>query len=158
MKLENYIIARKLKGKQILALDYGEKVIGLASYRPGMDPFPLKQGRIINKGQQNSLKECLAIIEELVVDMIVCGLPLRGDGTDSEQTKIVRKFAQELKDNSALPLFFQDEYLSTKEAENRMQNSPEYNFQIDLTKIDELSAVIILEEFIQSDKDVNFIF
>ena len=48
--------------------------------------------------------------------------------------------------------FEQDETLTSQEAKDRMQNSPEYNFQIDVNRIDALSAQIILEDFLKKDQ------
>ena len=47
------------------------------------------------------------------------------------------------------PLFLQDETLSTFEAKERMKQLPQYNFKIDLKRVDELAASIILEAFLE---------
>ena len=47
-------------------------------------------------------------------------------------------------------LYFQDETLTTKEAEERMKKSPRFNFKVDPTQIDSLSASIILEDFLRA--------
>jgi putative Holliday junction resolvase len=47
-----------------------------------------------------------------------------------------------------LPLFQQDEALSSTEARERMRESARYNFKVDTAKIDELAASIILEDFL----------
>ena len=39
--------------------------------------------------------------------------------------------------------------MSSFEAENRMKNSPQYNFKIDLKHIDAVAASIILEDFMK---------
>ena len=46
---------------------------------------------------------------------------------------------------------FQDETLSSFEAEQRMINSPRFNFKIDKKQIDSLAASIILEDWIKSE-------
>lgn len=137
-----------IKGKQILAIDYGTKVVGLASFSVGRDPFPLCHGRIIFTDEAQVIKELKEHIEEDFFDLIVLGLPLFTDGTESKMTKTVKKFAHKLEVSLKLPLFLQDETLSSFEAEERMKNSPKYNFKVDLKKIDELAASIILEDFL----------
>ncbi|MCP4714144.1 MAG: pre-16S rRNA-processing nuclease YqgF, partial [Deltaproteobacteria bacterium] len=47
-----------------------------------------------------------------------------------------------------LPLYRQDESLSSFDAEERMLESPRYNFKIDPDQLDALAASIILEAFI----------
>ncbi len=51
----------------------------------------------------------------------------------------------------SIPLFFQDESLSTFEAEERMRESPRYNFKVDKKQLDALAASIILEDFLSAE-------
>jgi len=138
-------------GKQILGVDYGEKVIGLSTYRVGIEPFPLLFGRIITEQSDDIYEDFLRIIDEEFVDLVIWGVPYYTDGTESEMTKRVRNLGQQLqlKLPDTVEFFFQDETLSTFEAQERMKNDPRFNFQIDLKKIDALSASIIIESFLQ---------
>lgn len=138
----------KFAGKHLLSIDYGTKVIGLASYNTGRDPYPLCFGRIIYKDDEQAIDEIMVHIEENAFDILILGLPLYTDGTESEMTKRVRGFGELLAKRSSLRVFLQDETLSSFEAEDRMKNSPAYNFKVDLKKIDEVAASIILEDFL----------
>jgi len=51
-----------------------------------------------------------------------------------------------------LPLFEQDEALSSAEVKERMRESARYNFKVDLRKIDELAASIISEDFMSENQ------
>lgn len=133
---------------KLLGIDYGEKVIGLASYKHLADPFPLMQGRIVVINNQKSIEDIARIVEEEFIEAIVLGLPFLTDGKESTMTVKVRKFGQELVQSLNIPVHYQDETLSSYAAEERMKNDPRFNFQVDPKKIDELSAVIILESFI----------
>lgn len=137
--------------KIILAIDYGKKVTGLATYTVDRDPFPLPFGRINYKSDDQLASEILKIVDDECIDVLVLGLPLFTDGTESEMTKIVRIFGSLLKDKSSLPLYYQDETLTTFEAQERMKNSPRYNFKINLKEIDALAASIILEDFMKQE-------
>lgn len=141
----------KYHGKQILGVDYGEKVIGLSTYKVGIEPFPLLFGRIITEQSADIYKDFLRIIDEEFVDLVVWGVPYYTDGTASEMTKKVTKLGEQLQEKlpDNVEFFFQDETLSTFEAEERMKNDPRFNFKIDLKKIDALSASIIIESFLQ---------
>lgn len=139
-------------GKRILSIDYGTKVIGTASFCPGLDPFPFGLEKIIYKNDDDAIKSIASIIENEGIDIVVLGVPYFLDGNESENTKKIKSFGKRL--NEALPsimYFEQDETLTTKTAEERMKNSPEFNFKVDITKIDVLSAVIILEDFIREE-------
>ncbi len=137
----------------ILAIDYGTRVIGTAKYTVGVDPYPLMLQKIIVKSNEQIISELKTIIENESIDIIVIGIPYFIDGKESDQTKHNKNFAAILKKEFLnLKIFEQDETLTTKEAEERMLNSPQFNFKIDRTQIDCMSAVIILEDFLSSQR------
>jgi putative Holliday junction resolvase len=137
-------------GKNILAIDFGLKVTGTALYMPGKDPFPYPFTKIIFKDYPQLRRDLASIIEDESIEIIVLGVPYFLDGKESDTTKLIKKFGASLKaEHSNLLFFEQDETLTTKSAEDRMQNSPQYNFKIDSTRIDCVAASIILEDFIR---------
>lgn len=142
-----------LVAKRILAIDFGTKVIGTAMYCPGLDPFPYAAEKIIYKSHAESIKNLKTIIENDGIDIIVLGVPYFLDGKESDNTKKIKEFGELLKTACPDQQFFeQDETLTTKAAEDRMKSSPQYNFKVDITKIDCVAATIILEDFIRMDK------
>lgn len=137
------------KYKKILAIDYGRKFTGLASYKVNVDPYPLMFGRIAYESDTQLIHELKSIIEEELVDIILIGIPFFTDGKSSTMTKTIQDFAKLLTEQIPLPIFERDETLTTFEAEERMKLDPRFNFKVDLKQIDALSAVIILEEFVK---------
>jgi putative Holliday junction resolvase len=107
-------------------------------------------GKIKYVDDQQLCNEILHIVDDEVVELIIIGLPLFTDGTASEMTKTVKAFAQLLHQKTDLPIILQDETLTTYEAEQRMKNSPRYNFKVDPKQIDALAASIILEDFLNN--------
>lgn len=148
---ETSVKSTQYHGKHILGVDYGEKVIGLSTYKVGVEPFPLLFGRIITEKSKDIFQEFLDIIDQEFIDIVVWGLPYYTDGTESEMTKKVKVLGEKLQSKlpDSVEFFFQDETLSTFEAQERMKNDPRFNFQVDLKKIDALSASIIIESFLQ---------
>lgn len=147
-----------LKGKTLLGVDYGEKVIGLALYKVDIDPFPMPFDRIIVKNHNQTKQDILSVIEDEVVDIVIMGLPLLTDGNESKMTLTVKKYTSDLNSlleskGQKIPIYLQDETLSSYEAEERMKNDPRYNFKVDLQKIDALAASIIIEQFLQEQVD-----
>lgn len=138
--------------KNLLAIDFGEKVIGLASYCVNRDPYPIPYGRIINKGLDVVKKELSRILDDECIDIIIVGLPRLTDGKETQSTDRARQFLNWVREQFNLEVHEQDETLSTYEATERMKNSPRYNFTVDLTQIDAVSASIILEDFIRRNK------
>lgn len=138
--------------KTILAMDFGEKFIGVSTYCINRDPYPTPYGRIANKGETEVLKELKKIIDDECVEHLVIGLPHLIDGKKTSSTERAQKFVNFIREQFTLPVHEQDETLSTFEAESRMKNSPRYNFQVDYSQIDAVAACVILEDFIRRAK------
>ena len=138
--------------KSMLCLDYGTKVVGLATYNSERDPYPLPFGRIIYKNDNALIEELSKVIEQEGIDTLIVGVPYLTDGTPTKMTDRIMKFWLKCQNNFvSLNHYAQDETLSSFEAKERMKNLPQYNFKIDLKKIDELAATIILEDFVKKN-------
>lgn len=138
--------------KNVLAMDFGEKFIGVATYCVNRDPYPTPYGRIANTSPEAVIKELKRIIDDEFVEFIVIGLPHLIDGKKTSTTTKAENFVKFIREHFTLPIEEQDETLSTFEAESRMKNSPRYNFQVDLKQIDAVAASVILEDFIRRKK------
>ncbi len=138
--------------KTLLAMDYGEKFIGVATYCVNRDPYPTPYGRIANKSPEQVVKELKKITDDESIDLIIVGLPHLTDGKATKMTERAQVFAKFIREQFTLPVEEQDETLSTFEAESRMKASPRYNFQVDLSQIDAVAASVILEDFIRRKK------
>lgn len=148
-KIDKEVIERK----HVLAIDYGQKYTGIATHRVSIDPMIIPYGRIKYESDEQLAAEILDIIEEEFIEVLVLGIPLFTDGKESTMTKTIKQFAQKLESKVSIPMFLQDETLSTMEAEDRMKNDPRYNFQVDYSKIDAVAATIILEDFLNRSSD-----
>ena len=143
----------QFQGKHLLAVDFGEKVTGLSHFTPGNDPFPLLGGRIIAKSQKILLETLERMVIEENIDAVVLGIPYCADGQISQMAQKVLKFSQKLKDRLDVPVYTQNEALSTFEACERMKANPRFHFQVDPQHVDEVAATIILEDFLKSGED-----
>jgi len=104
---------------RILAIDYGEKKIGLAL----SDPLKIiaKPFRTIeNLSIENLLIDLERIICEKNVNEIVVGLPITLKNSFSKQTKVVEKFIEILKDKLKIKIIVVDERLSSIEAKKSL--------------------------------------
>jgi putative holliday junction resolvase len=146
-------IKHRASPQKILAVDYGTKAAGLALFSPGKDPYPLPYMRIENKGDRALLKVLLRVVREEAVTAVVLGVPRLLDDTETTMTRRIEAFGEKLEEAlKPVHLYRQDESLSSFEAEERMKNSPRYNFKIDPKQIDALAAAIILEDFIEQQE------
>lgn len=139
--------------QKIIAVDYGSTVCGLAGIFPGFQDRPTGKGRIITKGDSLKLvsEKIVDFLEEEDANVLVLGNPIRSQGETSETSKAVIELKNlVLLSLPNLEIFLQDEHLTTQAAKDRMKESSEYGKRVDLQKIDEVSAIIILEDFLKN--------
>ncbi|MBY0518613.1 MAG: Holliday junction resolvase RuvX [Bacteriovoracaceae bacterium] len=141
--------------KRLLAIDWGEKFIGIATYHVGVDPMILAWGRIKGGVFEIVWKDLKKILDDESIDEIIVGVPFFTDGKPGSMTHKARDFLNNLVSVCSLRVHEQDETLSTFEAEERMKKSPRYNFQVNLSEIDAVSATVILEDFLRSKGHKN---
>jgi putative Holliday junction resolvase len=135
-----------------LGIDYGERRIGLALSDPtGLLASPWK--KIANDGNVGNAADRLAVeVHALAAEAdglgaIVIGLPRRLNGEDNDQTPRVRKLAQLLGDKIAIPITFQDERLTSHEADERLAGR-ERDWRKRKPQLDAMAAALILQVFL----------
>jgi len=139
-----------------LAIDYGTKFTGIAQFKPGSDPFPICGERIAYKNDQQLIDDIYQLVEDEFINLVVIGLPYLLDGKATSMTEKIKDFSKILRDKlGKVPVYCQDETLSSFEAEERMKNSAAYNFKVDMKKIDSVAATIILEDFIKDERELD---
>jgi putative holliday junction resolvase len=131
-----------------LSIDYGNKITGLAicdqteTIVSPLMAIPTSKA-IIGK--------IVEIIKAENVVALVFGLPLNMDDSVGPQAKKVQAFAEQIKKQIDISIFFQDERLSTFAAEGKM-------IDMDLTRkgkkrrIDALAAAEILQAFLDTNR------
>jgi putative Holliday junction resolvase len=135
-----------------LAIDYGEKYSGVAIYKKGQDPYPLGFGRIRFKNQSDLVAEIQKIISDEFITDVIIGIPYLLDGKSTSMTEKVLAFFHLLKSSlQDTRVHAQDETLSTSAAKDRMMNSAQYNFKVNLDYVDQIAATIILEDFLSQN-------
>lgn len=85
--------------------------------------------------------------EEDGVGAIVVGLPHRLDGSPTDMTLRVEQFARRLGTKTALPITFQDERLSSREAESRLAIRDK-DWRSRKARLDAAAAAIILQDYL----------
>tara|TARA_B110000116_G_C16413921_1_gene393107 strand:+ start:186 stop:602 length:417 start_codon:yes stop_codon:yes gene_type:complete len=131
---------------RILALDHGDKKIGVAISDP-MKIIAKPLQIIINSSYDRILSELNDLIREFDIEMIVVGLPITMKNTTSEQTKKVIEFIDYLKENLSINIQTYDERLTSKMAIKAlvMQGiKTGHNKQ----EIDKTSAAIFLQNYL----------
>jgi putative holliday junction resolvase len=80
---------------------------------------------------------------------IVVGLPLRLDGTPTDQTGRARELAARLENVTGLPVVLQDERLTSREAEQRLAIRVT-DWRKRKEKLDAAAAAIILQDYLDT--------
>ncbi|WP_457625760.1 Holliday junction resolvase RuvX [Persephonella sp.] len=132
--------------KRVLALDVGDKRIGVAYSDPlgiSANPLPAVEK---NKEVFEKIKD---LIEKYDIGTVVIGLPLTLKGEEGEQAKKTRKFALKLKEYIPdVDIKFIDERFTTTLAERQLRETTKKSKR--KQKIDSVSAVYILKTYLDS--------
>lgn len=132
-----------------MGIDYGERRIGIAVSDPsGMIAAPAGFiGR--RRGKRVPVNEIVVRARELQVREFVLGLPLDGDGNETERTAEVRALALELEKRTGLPTRLVDERFTTAAA---LRTVRELGGSTRGRKgdVDSLSAAILLQYALDS--------
>jgi len=127
-----------------LAIDLGDKRTGLAICdAEEVIASPL----CLIEDQTSLITRIKKIIDDEQVGGLVVGLPLNMDDTEGPKAKQIRAFAKELGDNVELPIYFQDERLTSFDAEKKLAG--QYTRKKKKKRLDAIAAAVILQAFLE---------
>jgi putative Holliday junction resolvase len=134
---------------RILALDYGERRIGVAMSDPTgtlATPLPTLQRRA---GKRPPWAEIQKIVEENEVAEAVIGLPLELSGEESAWTAEVRAFGDDFARRTGLAVHWVDERMTSVAAERQVRGSGLRKTQREERgRVDAAAAALILDTFL----------
>jgi putative Holliday junction resolvase len=134
--------------KRILALDYGERRIGIAMSDPtnciaqGMPTITYTNSRI-------AIEEICTIVNNYQVKKIIVGMPYSTKGLKAHAAKQVDNFIKKLKIKLQIPILTWDERFTSVEAERaltEMGKSPSKHKD----QIDKIAATLLLQSYLNS--------
>lgn len=134
---------------RILAIDYGERRIGLAV----SDPMRIIVSGLTTlevKNEIEAIQKIKSVAEEQEAVLIVLGDPLQKDGTEGPKTKKVRLFAEKLKHQLEIPIILWDERMSSVTAKKLLIETESKKKRRNKQKLDELAAVVILRHYMDA--------
>ena len=137
---------------RLMGLDYGNIHVGVAlSDELCVTAYPLE---VIKRMDTNKLRKTFARIEEIAreykVDKIIVGLPLNMDDSESELSKSVMEFSDNIKRRTGLPVELWDERLSTFEATDILKEAG-VRYQDRKNYIDKIAASFILRRYMEEN-------
>lgn len=138
----------------ILALDLGQKLVGAAV----SDELLITIKRL-EPIQRSNWKQLLIDVQTLVrrfdAQSLVVGLPLRLDGTLGNAAEAVIGLARNFSLSLPIPIYLQDERLSSNEAETTLKSEGYSQTEIGQL-IDSEAAAIILRDFLNTSEPTPF--
>ncbi len=131
---------------RLLAIDYGQKRIGVAVSDPTRT---IAQGlpTIVYKSLPEALEKIDKLVEEYQIQLVVVGMPLTMNGEVGLAARKVEVFVGFLKKRYLVPVVLWDERLTSVVAAKTIRESgksPSRN----KSKIDELAARLILQNYL----------
>ena len=133
---------------RLLAIDYGEKRLGLAISDPNqIISKPLKT--IILSDSQYIYNELEKIISDYEIQKLIIGLPLGMDGKKTQQTSKVEAFKEDLQNKISIPVILFDERLSSVSAKKSLI-SQGIKTGYNKYKIDQTAAAIFLQHYLDT--------
>lgn len=98
-----------------MALDWGRSRIGIAvSDELGIAAHGLPT--LVRKNIRTDLDTLAGLVQERGVDMVLVGLPLNMDGTESRSSNLATRFARRLAKHAGVRVEMRDERLTSWEA------------------------------------------
>jgi putative Holliday junction resolvase len=139
------VSAMPLQGR-LIAIDPGTKRCGVAV----CDELRVTT-RALAPVSATNWKKLLSNIKETVSEFdakaLVIGLPLESDGSESEMSATAREMARKFSLSLDIPVFLQDERVTTYEARGRLWEQDVSNEDV-RGRVDSEAAAIILADFL----------
>ena len=135
----------------VVALDMGEKRVGIAV----SDALSISITRLAALPRTN-WKQMLRDVDDLVrrfdAQTVVIGLPLRLNGSAGDSALEARHVAQKFAQSLAVPVYLQDERLSSAEAEQNLRQEGHRRDKI-AGLVDSEAAAVILRDFLEGSQE-----
>lgn len=146
-------VSRAPQSGRILALDLGMKRIGVAVSDELQ--FTVRPVCVLERaGWKKVLKQIIALLAEFDAAALVLGLPYNTDGSESEMSAEARKLAQNFSLSIAVPVFLQDERLTSYDATGYLRKSGVSEQEI-RKRVDSQAAAMILSDFIEHKNEIS---
>lgn len=134
---------------RILAIDYGERRIGLALSDPlgiisqGLETLP-------NRGRERFFEDLGRICAEHEVGEILLGLPVNLNGTVGPKAREALEIADAIRARLSLAVTTWDERLSSRQADRLMSEVGGLSERQRRPRTDRIAAIILLQSYLDS--------
>ncbi|MFM7230725.1 MAG: Holliday junction resolvase RuvX [bacterium] len=135
---------------RILAVDWGERRIGLAVCDP-LGVLASGLPTLVVKGEGEAVARVADTVREHEVEELVVGLPLTLAGERGESARAAERFADRLREATGLAVHLFDERLTSALAQRRLHETGE-RVRNRKGRVDEGAAVALLEGWLARER------
>lgn len=137
---------------RILGLDVGSRTVGVAVSDPmGWTAQGVEIIRINEDKKEFGLERLGEIIKDKQAKGIVLGLPKNMNNSEGPRAEASRLYAQMIQDKFELPTDFQDERLTTVQAERMLIEEANVSRKKRKLVIDKIAAEFILQNYLDAN-------
>jgi putative pre-16S rRNA nuclease len=134
----------------VVAIDLGEKRVGIA-VSDALSISITRLEAIPRTNWKQLLRDVANLIQRFDAQTVVIGLPLRLNGSYGDSALEVRRVAQKFALSLKVPVYLQDERLSSVEAEQNLRIEGHRRDQVSAL-VDSEAAAVILRDFLVDDQ------
>ncbi|MCT4375605.1 Holliday junction resolvase RuvX [Leuconostoc suionicum] len=136
---------------RILGLDVGSRTVGVSVSDPmGWTAQGVEIIRINEDDKEFGIDRLGEIIKEKNATGVVLGLPKNMNNSEGPRAEAARNYAKLVEENFGLPTDFQDERLTTVEAERMLIEEANVSRKKRKKVIDKIAAEFILQNYLDS--------
>jgi putative holliday junction resolvase len=141
------------KQGRLLGIDHGNVRIGLAISDPAQNfssPLATRQ----SQGTEPDRAWFRKLVKDEQVAGVIIGLAVHGDGRESRQSELARKFGDWFREELGLPVAYFDERYTSMEAEGFLMAAGATKKKRK-EKLDRVAAQIMLKGYLESSREGN---
>ncbi|MET3634207.1 Holliday junction resolvase RuvX [Streptococcus sp. SGI.013] len=134
---------------RVMGLDVGSKTVGVAISDPlGFTAQGLEIIKINEETEEFGFERLSELVKEYRVDKFVIGLPKNMNNTSGPRVEASQAYGEKIKELFQLPVDYQDERLTTVQAERMLVEQADVSRGKRKKVIDKLAAQLILQNYL----------
>ena len=134
---------------RVMGLDVGSKTVGVAISDPlGFTAQGVEIIKINEEAKEFGFDRLGELVKEYQVDKFVVGLPKNMNNTEGPRVEASKAYGDKIKEIFNLPVDYQDERLTTVQAERMLVEQADVSRYKRKKVIDKLAAQLILQNYL----------
>ena len=134
---------------RVMGLDVGSKTVGVAISDPlGFTAQGVEIIKINEEAKEFGFDSLGELVKEYQVDKFVVGLPKNMNNTEGPRVEASKAYGDKIKEIFNLPVDYQDERLTTVQAERMLVEQADVSRDKRKKVIDKLAAQLILQNYL----------